>query len=59
MRIKVIKSYKDNWYKPGDVFLVKDAERYEIGVQVYKKNNDFVPDVVQHGHYEVLKDSDN
>lgn len=59
MKIKVIKAYEDNWYKVGDIFLVKDAERYEIGVQVYKNNNGCVPDVVQHGHYEILKDSDN
>lgn len=53
-RIRVVKAADYNWYKIGDVFIVKDKNRYEIGVQVYKENNGSVLDVVQHGDYEYI-----
>ena len=55
-RIRVIKAANYNWYKVGDVFIVKDKDRYDIGVQVYKENNGRVPDVIQHGDYEYIEE---
>lgn len=57
-KIRVIKAADYNWYKVGDTFVVKDKNRYEIGVQVYKENNGRVPDVVQHGDYEYIKEEE-
>ena len=54
-QIKIIKVEEWNWYKLGDVFTIKDENKYScIGVQVYKENNGKDPDVIQNDHFEYI-----
>lgn len=49
MEIKIIKANDWNWYKDliGQVLLVKNKDKYSIGVQVYRPDGiENAPDVV-------------
>lgn len=58
MRVKVIKSYEGNWYHVGEIYIVRDSEKYKsIGVQVwnsydYDKNKH--PDIIMNGCFEYI-----
>lgn len=55
-RIRIIKARKENWYKVGEEYYVKDAHRYQpLGVQVFKANNGRTPDVVENKHFEYVR----
>ena len=55
MQIKIIKAESYNWYKVGEVYLVKDKDKYEnMGLQIYREDNGRVPDVIMHGDYEEI-----
>ena len=55
MKLRVIKANKDNWYKVGEIYEVKDLHKYEpYGVQVVKEGNGHVPDVVMTDDYELI-----
>ena len=55
MRIKIIKAEEWNWYKKGEVYVIKDANKYQpLGVQVVRPNNGKVPDVVENEHFKYI-----
>lgn len=57
MFVKVIKSCRDNWYKKGQVYEIKDQFRYQgIGIQVYRPNmkKEVYPDVIADGDWEIF-----
>ena len=54
-KIRIIKASKWNWYRKGQVFVVKDEYKYQpLGVQVLRPNNGHEPDVVENGHFEYV-----
>lgn len=56
MKVKVIKACSDNWYHIGEVYEVRDSNKYsEIGVQVWNLDNDEKhPDVIVNGDFEYI-----
>lgn len=55
-KIKVIHHLEENWYRTGEVYIVKDETRYAgIGIQVVKENNGHTPDVIKDGDYEYIE----
>lgn len=56
MKVKVIKSYEGNWYHVGEIYEVRDADKYSsIGVQVYNSDDDEKhPDIIMNGHFEYI-----
>lgn len=56
MKVKVIKEHCGNWYHVGEIFDVRDENRYsEIGVQVWNSDkNKKHPDVIMNGDFEYV-----
>ncbi len=56
MKIKIISRANGNWYNIGEIYDVRDADKYSvIGVQVWNSHEDNKhPDVVMHGDYEYI-----
>jgi len=54
--VKVIKACSDNWYHIGEVYEVRDLNKYsEIGVQVWNSDKDEKhPDVIMNGDFEYI-----
>lgn len=57
MKVKVIKSCKGNWYHVGEIYEVRDADKYSsIGVQVYNSDDEEKhPDIIMNGHFEYIE----
>lgn len=57
MKVKVIKSCKGSWYHIGEIYEVRDADKYlSIGVQVYNSDDDGKhPDIIMNGHFEYIE----
>lgn len=57
MKVKVIRSCKSNWYHVGEIYEVRDADKYSsIGVQVYNSNDEEKhPDIIMNGHFEYIE----
>ena len=56
MKVKVIKACSYNWYHIGEVYEVRDSNKYsEIGVQVWNSDkNEKHPDVIMNGDFEYV-----
>ena len=56
MKVKVINSCVGKWYRVGEVYVVKDASKYEpIGIQVFNSDTENKhPDVIMNGDYKYL-----
>lgn len=56
-QIRIIHSVQGNWYRVGDVYDIRDEEKYSsIGIQVYNGITDHShPDIVMHGDYEYVQ----
>ncbi|MEQ2497462.1 MULTISPECIES: hypothetical protein [Lachnospiraceae] len=56
MRARVIKSRERKWYRIGEIYLVRNTEKYEgIGVQVWNTDENIPhPDVIMDGDYQLI-----
>lgn len=56
MKVKVVNSHEDNWYQVGEIYIVRDSEKYSnIGVQVWNSNDDNKhPDIIMNGDFEYI-----
>lgn len=54
VKIKVTKHESWNWYRTDEEYYIKDFNKYgNLGVQVHVTDLN-TPDVIQHGHYEII-----
>ena len=56
MKVKVTNSHDGNWYQVGEIYTVRDSEKYSsIGVQVWNSNdNNKHPDIIMNGDFEYV-----
>ena len=56
MKVKVIKEHSGSWYHIGEIYDVRDENKYsEIGVQVWNSDkNEKHPDVIMNGDFEYV-----
>jgi hypothetical protein len=58
MKIIVTKNESWNWYQAGEIYTVKDPDKYgSLGLQVFNGQEGVSPDVVAHGHYETVQET--
>ena len=56
MRARVIKSRERKWYRIGEIYLVRNTEKYEgIWVQLWNTDENIPhPDVIMDGDYQLI-----